>query len=104
MHVLYEQSICETAPDITIAGRVRISDFHGDRFAAGSPHTIDVEAELFPEITYSRPYDDLEIQLEMANMPSKQLSDEELLEKINDVSIICRVQCVFSAYGYGLIR
>jgi len=70
---------------------VRIKDFNAARFSPGRSHTIDVEAELFPEITYTRPYDDLEIQLEMANMPSKQLSDEELLEKINDVSIICRV-------------
>ena len=42
-------------------GRGRITQFNEDTFTAGKPHTIEIECDLWPEITYAGGYKNMEV-------------------------------------------
>ena len=47
-------------------GRGRITQFHEDTFTAGKPHTIEIECDLWPEITYAGGYKNMEVTVNAA--------------------------------------
>jgi trigger factor len=47
------QDECEIT-GLVFVGRGRITDFRASSFAAGEPHSLEIECDLWPEITYGR--------------------------------------------------
>ena len=54
------QDECEKTK-LLFVGRGRITNFNVDSFTSGKPHTIEIECDLWPEISYGSGYKGLKV-------------------------------------------
>jgi len=74
------QDECEKT-GLMFVGRGRITNFYGNDFAPGKPHTIDLECDLWPEIQYNGPNGYKGISVTVAKDQSVDAAKQEAVKK-----------------------